>query len=263
MKEHKGLKLFWEILLAVFLLLPLVVTFIYSFADRWITVLPEGFTLEYYIATLTNKKFLMGIVRGIVISVIPVVITNISVLLALYVVIVYLPGMEKAVQIACLIPTTINGIIVATSVLGAYAGTDTIFANRIVMLVMIYCVFILPVTYQGLRNCLYSVNTKGLLEAAEMLGGRRFHSFMTIVVPAILPGLCNSALMSLSGLFGDFAIIKIIASSQYETAQSYLYRNRNTDIQALSAAVIILLLITLLINYFVHRSQNGRKGKEV
>ena len=95
-----------------------------------------------------------------------------------------------------------------------------------------------------------------LLEAAEMLGARRFHSFLTIVVPAILPGLCNSALMCLSGLFGDFAIIKIIASSQFETAQSYLYRNRAQDTQELSAAVVILLLITLLINYLVHKSQD-------
>ena len=149
-----------------------------------------------------------------------------------------------------------NGIILATSVLGTYAGTNTILANRIVMLSFIYCVFIMPMTYQGLRNSLYAVNTRGLLEAAEMLGARRFHSFLTIVVPAILPGLCNSALMCLSGLFGDFAIIKIIASSQFETAQSYLYRNRAQDTQELSAAVVILLLITLLINYLVHKSQD-------
>ena len=186
----------------------------------------------------------------------PVVITNVSVLLALYVVIVYLPGLEKVVQLLCLIPTTLNGIILATSVLGTYAGTNTLLANRIVMLSFIYCVFIMPMTYQGLRNSLYAVNTRGLLEAAEMLGARRFHSFLTIVVPAILPGLCNSALMCLSGLFGDFAIIKIIASSQFETAQSYLYRNRAQDTQELSAAVVILLLITLLINYLVHKSQD-------
>ena len=186
----------------------------------------------------------------------PVVITNVSVLLALYVVIVYLPRLEKVVQLLCLIPTTLNGIILATSVLGTYAGTNTFLANRIVMLSFIYCVFIMPMTYQGLRNSLYAVNTRGLLEAAEMLGARRFHSFLTIVVPAILPGLCNSALMCLSGLFGDFAIIKIIASSQFETAQSYLYRNRAQDTQELSAAVVILLFITLLINYLVHKSQD-------
>lgn len=259
MKQHKKISLVYEILVAAFLLVPLVVTFIYSFSGRWVTVLPEGFTLWYYIQTLTNPAFLMGIVRGIIISLLPVVITNISVLLALYVVIVYLSDMEKVVQVLCLIPTTINGIIVAISVLGTYAGTNTFLANRIVMLLFIYCVFIMPMTYQGIRNSLYAVNTKNILEAAQMLGYRKFHSYVTIVIPAILPGMMTSALMSFAGLFGDFAIIKIIASSQYETAQSYLYRNRATDTQALSAAVVILLLITLLINYVVHKSQNERK----
>ena len=256
MNQHTLPEAIWKTIVAVFLLMPLVVTVVYAFSARWVHILPEGFTLHYIAATLTNQKFLLGIGRGLLISFVPVVITNVSVLLALYVVIVYLPGLEKVVQLLCLIPTTLNGIILATSVLGTYAGTNTLLANRIVMLSFIYCVFIMPMTYQGLRNSLYAVHTRGLLEAAEMLGARRFHSFLTIVVPAILPGLCNSALMCLSGLFGDFAIIKIIASSQFETAQSYLYRNRAQDTQELSAAVVILLLITLLINYLVHKSQD-------
>lgn len=260
MKQRINIRFCFEVIIAIFLMLPLIVTLIYSFSERWVTVLPEGFTLTYYIQTLTNQDFLMGIFRGIVISLVPVLLTNISVLLALYVVIVYLPEMEKVVQIFCLIPSTINGIIVATSVLGTYAGTGTILANRIVMLSFIYCIFIMPMTYQGIRNSLYAVNTKGLLEAAQMLGYRKFHSYVKIVIPAILPGLTSSALMSFAGLFGDFSIIKIIASSQYETVQSYLYRNRNTDTQALSAAVVILLLITLAINYAVHKSQNDKKG---
>ena len=261
MKQHNLLKGIWKTVIAAFLLLPLVVTFVYSFAERWIYILPEGFTLDYYVQTFTNEKFLLGIVRGLVISVIPVVIINVCILLALYLVIVYVPNLEKAVQIFCLIPSTVNGIILATSVLATYARSNTVFANRIVMLSLIYCVFVMPMTYQGIRNSLYSVNTLGLLEAAEMLGSRKFHSYVTIVIPSILPGLFNSALMCLSGLFGDFAIIKIIASSQYETAQSYLYRNRHTDTQALSAAVVILLMITLAINYTVHRSQHGKNGR--
>ena len=259
MKEHRGAMLAIKSVAAVFLLTPLVVMFIYSWADRWLSILPEGFTVHYYVTTLTNPDFLMGILRGIIISAIPVIITNISVLLALYVVMVYLPDMEKAVQIFCLIPTTINGIIVATSVLSMYAGSGTILANRIVMLACIYCVFVMPVTYQGIRNSLYAVNMKGLLEASQMLGYRKFHSYVTVIVPSILPGLAASALMGFAGLFGDFAIIKIIASSQYETAQAFLYRNRAADTQELSAAVVILLLITLVINYAVHKSQNKQK----
>lgn len=161
--------------------------------------------------------------------------------------------MEKYIQVCCIIPTTINGIILATSILSTYAGSGTIFSNRIIMLMFTYCIFCLPLTYQGIRNSLYAVNTKTLLEAASILGANKFYGFLKIIVPTVLPGLMNTALISFSALFGDFAIIKIIASSQYETVQTYLYKNRNTDLQSFSAGVVILLVLTMIINLTVHK----------
>lgn len=91
MKEHKLLRVFWEILLGAFLLMPLIVTLIYSFVKRWTGVLPEGLTLQYYLAAVTNQSFLLGIFRGLVISALPGAFDEYSILLALYVALVYLP----------------------------------------------------------------------------------------------------------------------------------------------------------------------------
>lgn len=71
MREHKGAMFAIKAAAAVFLIMPLAVMFVYSLADRWISILPEGFTIQYYISTLTNQAFLMGILRGIVISALP------------------------------------------------------------------------------------------------------------------------------------------------------------------------------------------------
>lgn len=265
MKKRKTAGTLWKLLIALYLIIPLMVTLIYSFAGRWITIMPENFTLSFYIDKFTDAKFFFGILRGIIISIIPVLITNVIILFVLFAVIVYFPKTEKYVQICCIIPTTINGIILATSVLSTYAGSNTIFSNRIVMLLFIYCIFCLPLTYQGIRNSLYAVNTKCLLEAAGMLGANECYAFIKIVVPAILPGLLNTALISFSGLFGDFAIIKMIASSQYETVQTYLYQNRNTDTQAFSAGVVIVLVITMAINLIVQKTsaRHSVNGKEM
>lgn len=264
MKKKKRAGDIWGIVVGAFLILPLVVTFIYSFAGRWVSILPENMTLKYYTEKFSDGRFFAGILRGIFASAIPVIITNIFVLLALFAVIVYFPKMEKYVQICCIIPTTINGIIVATSILSTYAGSSTILGNRIVMLICAYCIFCLPLTYQGIRNCLYAVNTKRLLEAASILGAGEFYGFVRIIVPAVLPGIMNTALINFAGLFGDFAIIKIIASSQFETVQTYLYKNRNTDVQAFSAGVVILLVFTMIINLVVHKNAAGdrQRGKE-
>ncbi len=91
MNQHTLPKAIWKTIVAVFLLMPLVVTVVYAFSARWVHILPEGLHLLHR-RPLTNQKFLLGIGRGLLISFVPVVITNVSVLLALYVVIVYLPG---------------------------------------------------------------------------------------------------------------------------------------------------------------------------
>lgn len=262
MKKNKVLGNVWIILCAAYLIIPLGVTLIYSFTSSWVAIVPSGFTLKYYIEKLTDAAFFMGVFRGIIAAAIPVIITNVCILLALFAIIVYFPKMEKYMQMICIIPTTINGIILATSVLSTYAGGSTIFSNRIVMLLCTYCIFCFPLTYQGIRNSLYAVNTKRLLEAASMLGASEFYGFIRIIVPTVLPGLMNTALISFAGLFGDFAIIKIIASSQFETAQTFLYKNRSADTQAFSAGVVILLVFTLLINIAVHKTASGENQKE-
>ena len=154
MKKNRMLGVIWQVIVAIFLLLPLTVSFIYSFAGRWTSILPQNLTFRFYLDKFKDSTFFLGILRGIFISALPVILINIIILLTLFAVIVYFPKMEKYIQVCCIIPTTINGIILATSILSTYAGSGTIFSNRIIMLMFTYCIFCLPLTYQGIRNSL-------------------------------------------------------------------------------------------------------------
>ena len=66
------------------------------------------------------------------------------------------------------------------------------------MLVCIYCVVILPYIYRGIRNNLYAVNVKQLLEAAELLGANGLYVIFRVVVPNMLSGILVSALLALA-----------------------------------------------------------------
>ena len=50
MNQHTLPKAVWKTIVAVFLLMPLVVTVVYTFSARWVHILPEGFTLHYIAA---------------------------------------------------------------------------------------------------------------------------------------------------------------------------------------------------------------------
>lgn len=245
---------------SIFLLIPFIATLIYSFTVGWTKLLPSGWTLKYWGQAFTEPELWPAILRGVLISIPPIIICNVVVILALYTSVVYYPKLEKYIQAICMVPNSLKGVIIAIPVLALYAGTPTIFSNRMVMLVCIYSISILPFVYQGIRNNLHGINVTQLLEAAEILGAGKLYAFVRIVLPSMLSGILVSSLLALSTVFGDFAIIKIIAGNKYETVQMLLYNSRLIVLQYQCVIVIIMFTATLIISQTVFKFQNRKKG---
>ena len=159
-----------------------------------------------------------------------------------------MPALDKYLQIICTIPYAIQGVILPVSVLSLYAGAPAPFSNRIVMLVLTYCVVILPYMYQGIKNSLVSVDAARLVEAAEMLGADKFYAFFRIIVPCMLSGVVIASMLSIALIFGDFVIVNTIGGSYYSTAQMYLLKKMFISGQLTSAVIMVLFVVTLLIS---------------
>lgn len=261
MRKKKILPYIILFLALAFLLLPLIITGIYSFSRNWDGLLPSNFTLDYYVQVFSDKRFVPSMVRGIAISLLPILISNVFVILALYTAIAHYPKLEKYIQAICMIPNILKGIILAIPVLALYAGKGGFLGNRIVMLTFVYCVVILPYAYNGIRNNLHGINVNQLLEAAQILGADKLYAFMKIIVPNMVTGIMVSSLLSMSIIFGDFAIVKIIAGSKFITVQQMLYNNRTLPIQYQSAVVLIMFIVTLLISGIAFAYQNHMNKK--
>jgi putative spermidine/putrescine transport system permease protein len=245
-------------LTGVFILLPIVVTGVYSFITGWQDVLPRGFTAEYYVQVLSDPRFWPSVANGLLISILPIAISTLFVILALYSSILYFPKLDRYIQSLCMLPHTLKGVILAISVLSLYSGSPTPFRNRIVMLTCIYCIIILPYVYQGIRNNLRAINVAQLLEAAAILGAGKLYAFFRIVVPNMLSGILVSSLLGMSVIFSDYVIVKIIAGSRYITAQQLLYNARIQPEQYSSVIVLVLFGIILLVSASAY-SLNSRK----
>ena len=237
MKSKSGGKFVIALIIA-YLLLPLALTLIYSLFTEWMDILPSGFTLRYYAEIFADPIFWASLARTVVISFIPVFITAVVLLLAMYAVVLYMPALDKYLQIICTIPYAIQGVILPVSVLSLYAGAPAPFSNRIVMLVLTYCVVILPYMYQGIKNSLVSVDAARLVEAAEMLGADN----------CMLSGVVIASMLSIALIFGDFVIVNTIGGSYYSTAQMYLLKKMFISGQLTSAVIMVLFVVTLLIS---------------
>ncbi len=259
MKKKKTFPYIVLTLTGIFLLLPFVATLIYSFTVGWTRLLPAGWTLKYWVQAFSEPELWPAILKGVLISIPPIIICNIVVILALYTSVVYYPKLEKYIQAICMVPNSLKGVIIAIPVLALYAGTPTILSSRMVMLVCIYSISILPFVYQGIRNNLHGINVRQLLEAAEILGAGRLYAFIRIILPNMLSGILVSSLLALSTVFGDFAIIKIIAGNKYETVQMLLYNSRLIVLQYQCVIVIIMFTATLIISQTVFKFQNKKR----
>lgn len=265
MKKRKtGLILM--LVLILYLLLPLVVTFIYSVSRKWTNLMPEDFHLGNYSALFSDHIFLQSIGRSVIMCIIPIAITTVAILLALFVVLVYFPKLEKYIQIICMIPYTIQGIILSVSILSMYVDAPWILHNRMVMLIGAYCVIILPYIYQGIRNGMRAINMYTLLEAAQMLGSSKIRAFFQVIVPNILSAITVSSLLAVGIIFGDYVLIRNLVGTAKPNMQIYLYQTMKSDSTKSSAVFVIIMLVTFVITaavlYAKNREKTGRKHKE-
>ena len=245
----------------IWLLIPLAATIVYSLFEDWTGIIPKGFTLANYELIFSDSSFLTAMYQTVLICIVPIVITIILVLLALFVVTVYFPRLEKYMQILCMIPYTIQGVILSVSILVLYAKNGSILSDRMVMLIGAYCIIILPHIYNGIRNGMRAINMNMLLEAAEMLGDSKLKAFFKVIVPNIITGITVSSLLAVSLLFGDYVIIRNLSSTNVNNMQKFLYQAMKRSSTEASAVFVVIMLITCLITAIV-LSLQSRSGAE-
>ncbi len=264
MKKKNGLSVLLIILILIWLLVPLAVSLIYSLFSNWTGIIPKGFSLDAYQSVLTDPQFLKALGQTILVCIVPILLTNVIVLLTLFTVTAYFPKLEKYVQIICMIPYTVQGVILSVSILSLYVGGSGFFASRLVMLMGAYCIIILPYTYQGIRNSMRAVNMPMLLDAAQMLGCSRIEAFFKVVVPNIMPGIIVSSLLAVGIIFGDYVLIRNLAGSTVTNVQMYLYQVMKADSRKSSATFILIMLVMFLITAVVlvlrSRSEKGKRN---
>ena len=78
MKKKTKVATFLMVLIMAYLLLPLVVTIVYSLFRKWTYIVQEQFSLESYVTILQDKEFLLCIVRTLAACVIPIAITIVA-----------------------------------------------------------------------------------------------------------------------------------------------------------------------------------------
>lgn len=247
-------------LLFIYLFLPFVISALYSFATKWsVTVLPEGYTLQYYAEMFADQRFWMAILRSVGVSLAGVALAVLVMTPLTYAVMAFAPKLAGALRALTLLPYAVPGVISATALLGAYGGRGV---PMVAVLVGAYFVCIMPLMYSGISNAMRAIDIVPVSEAARVLGASTLQIFCRVIVPGVAPGILVSTLLSFSTLFGEFVVANMLIGGSFETVQIYLYQIMKQTGHLSSALVLIYVLIMTLICAAVIRLSGGKSGSK-
>jgi len=250
------------LLLMVYLLLPLLVTGLYAFAQDWQnSLLPDSWTLEWFSEMFRDIRFLEALWTSLYLCLISVVLSLAVMLPAVFVITVYLPRLESLMKGIVVLPYAVPGVVAAVGLIRTYSSGPFDIAGTSYLLVGAYFVVILPYMYQGIRNSLLTVSAAELLHAAELLGARRRNAFLNVILPNIWPGVMVSTLLSFSVLFGEFVLTNMLVGGHIHTIQVYLYQRVGESGHLASAIAItyfvFILMLSMLLMKLGQRMQGG------
>ncbi|ASA25241.1 ABC transporter permease [Paenibacillus donghaensis] len=247
--------------LMVYLLLPLLATGLYAFAEDWQnTLLPRSWTLQWFAEMFRDLRFLEALWTSLYLCLISVGLSLAVMLPAVFVITVYFPRWENFMKSLVVLPYAVPGVVAAVGLIRTYSSGPLDIAGTAYLLIGAYFVVILPYMYQGIRSSLLTVSAAELLNAAELLGARRRTALLNVILPNIWPGIIVSSLLSFSVLFGEFVLTNMLVGGHIQTIQVYLYK-RVGESGHLASAIAISYFVLILLVSLVLMKLGGRMGR--
>lgn len=255
------------IITLIYMFLPLFATLLYALSTSWSnTLLPEGLTFSWFKDMIGDPRFISALIRTVVVSVVSVAISLIIMLITVFTMLHYAPWAKAILKYVSVLPFAVPGVILSIGLIEAYVGLIPTISGRIVLLILAYCLLILPYIYQGIENGMANINAEQMSAAAEILGASKRQAFWKLVIPNIIPGIVSAVLLSLSVLFGEFVITNLLLGAQFETIQVYLYMRLKESGHFASAVTISYFIVEMILSGIVLKissHQNRRSNNEL
>ncbi len=258
MKKNGILSRIFMGLVFLFLYAPIFVLIVFSFNASKSRAQWTGFSLKWYIELFQDSTILNAFGTTLMVSVLAAgIATVLGTLTALG-----LMNMKHRSRNVILsinnIPMTNADIITGVSMMllfvAALGALNATLGTNIKMgfatLLLAHITFDTPYVILSVMPKLRQLDPN-LMEAAEDLGASSFYAFRRVVLPEIMSGVVNGAIMAFTMSIDDFVISYFTAGSRIQTLAMVIYsmtRKRiSPEINALSTIMFVVVLTLLII----------------
>ncbi len=258
------------VLVALYLIVPLAATLVFGLSDG------SKFNLSFYGQVFSDGDFFKTLLLSLLLACLSTLLTVILITPTLYWLQLRLPQARPLLEFLSLLPFAVPPIVLSLGYLEVYGDShpliDTLslglvpllsnppfnIVNTPQLLVLAYVVVALPFSYRPIDNSLRALNTRVLAEAASSLGSGWWHTFLTVILPNIWPGVISAALLTFSTAMGEFTIA--VLSGVY-TFPVYLNQTGQNDAHKAASLTILSFIITLICVMAIILLVQGRSRK--
>lgn len=235
-----------------FLQLPVIVVVLAAFSTTsYLTIPPQGLTLNWFGKVLSDPTYLSAIRMSLILACGSTLVSLVLGVAAAYALFrKVLPGSE-AVTSFLMAPLVMPAVVVGVALLQFYSMSG--LRGSLVGLLMAHVVITVPYV---VRSALASLSGLDLAveEAARVLGASGFEAFRLVTLPLIAPGLVAGALFSFITSLDNVPVTIFLISASQTTLPVLIFSSVEMGIDPSVAAVsTLLILATGLVLLFAER----------
>jgi len=251
------------LLAIVYLVLPLLAIVGFSLAQAWSrTILPDGYTLDWYLEAVRDPRFRPTAMRTLKLVVATSILSPLIVTPAVIYVHLKAPKLKPWLEFLSIIPWALPGVVLALAMIRAYISPYNV--NRPFLLAMTYILISLPFMFRAIDAGLTAINARTLVEASQMLGAGWLDVTRRILIPNIMTGVLSGALLVSALASSEFALANLMVGSGWKTFPIYQAQAQGTDGRIGSALAVMGLAFTFIVSMILivltTRDRRGRNA---
>ncbi|MBW6395896.1 ABC transporter permease subunit [Thermus sp. SYSU G05001] len=238
--------LFFAFLL-LYLILPMLAPVVYSFSRMWLDVLPEGFTLDWYVRIARDPKYVEAGLLSLRIAFTAVAINIVVGVPTAYAAYTWAgragEGLRRLLQV---LPLLVPPLVVGLGFLLAFNRPPLSLSGTLWIVVLGHAALGFPFFFRTVYAGLAGLEVGLLMEAARASGAGLWARLRYVLVPNLVPAVLSGSLVAFAISMGEFEITSMVAGFGTITLPLLLFQSLREDFRAASAVAAVLLYVTLL-----------------
>ena len=240
-------------LLAIFVLGPLLVLAIWSFAQTWFwpSLMPTGFTLRWYAWAMTVPNVLRSLQMSLAVAVVVAVLTTLVAVPAAIAIGRYRFAGQRFLRALFSLPLLVPYISLGVGISSFFYATR--LNGSFTAVVLAHMLAALPFGVLIVTEAVEALPIE-VEEAALACGASPHTVFLHILVPQLTPALLAQAAFVFMLSMDEFTLTLLVASPETATLPVQMYAAMGEGYLQISSALAMLLLVpSVALSYLIAR----------